>query len=80
MPYEAQLLFRHNVADEPDGIQIQKHFQSLRNMVGRESRAAADVAAPNEKVTEFEALGAVALAEMGGGEQPLAWKRTEPRL
>ena len=34
----------------------------------------------NEKVTEFEVLGAAALAEMGGGEQPLAWKRTQPRL
>ena len=35
MPFEAQLLFRHNVANEPDGIHIQKHFQSLRNMAGR---------------------------------------------
>ena len=47
----------------------------------REARAAVENAATlNEKVTEFEALGAAALAEMGGGEQPLAWKRTQPRL
>ena len=66
---------------QPDGIHIQKHFQSLRNMAGREARAAVeDSAARNEKVTEFEAVGAAALAEMGGGEQPLAWKRTQPRL
>ena len=31
MPYEAQLLFRHNVEDEPDGLHMTKHLQSIRN-------------------------------------------------
>ena len=34
----------------------------------------------NEAVTEHVQIGAEALAEMGGGEQPLAWKPRQARL
>ena len=34
----------------------------------------------NEAVTEHVEIGAEALAEMGGGEQPLAWKPRQARL
>ena len=71
MPFEAQLLFRHNVEGVADGLVIEKHLASMRN--GSSRKGALDC--PNEAVLEYEALGAAALQELAGGEQPLAWKR-----
>lgn len=71
MPFEAQLLFRHNVEGVADGLVIEKHLASMRN--GSSNKGAMD--RPNEAVLEYEALGLAALEELAGGEQPLAWKR-----
>lgn len=71
MPFEAQLLFRHNVEGVPDGIVIEKHLASMRN--GSSDKRSLDQ--PNEALLDYEALGAEALGELAGGDQPLAWKR-----
>jgi hypothetical protein len=72
MSYEAQLLFRHNVEGEPDGLHIEKHLQALRN--GSAGAMKAKLDSPNEAITDFVESGAAALEELAGGEQPLAWK------
>ena len=63
---------------EPDGIHLEKHLQSMRNqssggVVGKGGWKS-QIEDLNEAVTEHVEIGAEALAEMGGGEQPLAWK------
>lgn len=78
MPCEAQLLFRHNVEDEPDGIHLEKHLQSMRNWgaggVGNAAGWKSKKSSLNEGVKEHVLLGAEALKEMEGGSQPHAWK------
>ena len=78
MPYEAQLLFRHNVEDEPDGLHMAKHLQSIRNGASGGKWAALNKSDNiNEDITDYVGIGQEALEETGGGEQPIAWK---PRL
>jgi hypothetical protein len=72
MGFEAQLLFRHNVDGEPDGLHIEKHLQALRN--GSAGAMKANLEDPNEAITEYIETGASALEELSGGEQPLAWR------
>jgi hypothetical protein len=72
MDFEAQLLFRHNVDGEPDGLHIEKHLQALRN--GSAAAMKGNLVDPNEAITEYIETGAKALEELSGGEQPLAWR------
>ena len=63
---------------EPDGIHLEKHLQSMRNQASGGWKS--QIEDLNEAVTEHVEVGAEALAEMGGGEQPLAWKPRQARL
>ena len=72
MEFEAQLLFRHNVEGEPDGLHIEKHLQALRN--GSAGAMKTSLEDPNGTITDYIATGAEALKELSGGEQPLAWQ------
>ena len=69
---------------EPDGIHLEKHLQSMRNQAsggaGGKGGWKSQIEDLNEAVTEHVEIGAEALAEMGGGEQPLAWKPRQARL
>ena len=101
----AQLLFRHNVEGEPDGLHMEKHIEScvavhlwlfcifgcvsherlaffkllamllgpcwvavhrLRNAASKKHRLM------NDSITEYDELGAEALAELKAGPQPYA--------
>lgn len=72
MGFEAQLLFRHNVNGESDGLHMEKHVQALRN--GSAVAMKAKLGEPNEEITDYIETGMEALKEFVGGEQPLAWR------
>ena len=52
MPFEAKLLFRHNVDGVPDGIVIEKYLAATRN--GSSNKQALD--RPNEAVLEYHSI------------------------